>query len=189
MRFKSLGFGFCLLILFASSTACADFSADEITKWQTTLFPQSFEIPFPDASFRFEKNVRADAFQILKDGEKSVGVAQDYKSDVCLARISYFYPNMGRLSNTKLRRYLKEKTPFQITHQDSIDINNKRCHYIISSQADQTDVLLVGQIDNNILQIRETCQTLPARSQKENRRLSLDWAKAVIEKLLTVKGQ
>lgn len=194
MSYKSLGLGLCLFlsmiaVSFVVRAVNTDFSADEIAKWQTTLFPNAFETPFPDSSFRFEKNARADAFQVLKNEENTIGVAQDYKNSVCFVRISYFYPNMGRLSNTKLRRYLKEKAPFQITHQNSVEINKKRYHYIISSHADQTDVLLISRVENNMIQIRETCQTLPALSQKENRRLSLDWAKIIAEKFSAVKGE
>ena len=51
-------------------------------------------------------------------------------------------------------------------------------------------MFLVEQFDNNILQIRLACQTLPALTQKENKRLSVDWAKFIAEKLSTVlKGQ
>lgn len=194
MRFKSLKFGFCLLSVMAvplvASAAHAAFSIDEITKQQTTLFPQNFEVSYPDDSFRFSKNGRSDSFQTLKNEEKTVGFSQDYLNSACFARITYFYPNLGRLSNTKLKRYLKESTPFQITHQDSAKTAGNRYHYTISAHPDQIDVFLAEQVDNNILQIRLTCQTLPALTQKENQRLALDWAKSMAEKLsTTLKGQ
>ena len=195
MRFKSLKLGFCLLLPMMAVPVVAsadhtDSSINEITKRQTTLFPQNFEVSYPDASFRFSKNSRSDSFQTLKSEEKLIGFSQDYSNSACLARITYFYPNLGRLSNTKLKRYLKEQTPFQITHQDSDQTAGNRYHYTVSAHPDQIDVFLVEQFDNNILQIRLACQTLPALTQKENKRLSVDWAKFIAEKLSTVlKGQ
>lgn len=195
MRFKSLKLGFCLLLPMMAVPVVAsadhtDSSINEITKRQTTLFPQNFEVSYPDASFRFSKNSRSDSFQIVKNEEKTVGFSQDYSNSACLARITYFYPNLGRLSNTKLKRYLKEKTPFQITHQNSLETAGKRYYYTLSAHSDQIDVFSVGQFDNNILQLRLTCQTLPTFTQKENQRLSLDWTQSVAEKLsMILKGQ
>ena len=195
MRLKSLNFGLCLLLPMMTAPLVAsavntDFSIDKITQQQTILFPQNFEVSSPDNSYRFSKNSRSDSFQTLKTEEKIIGFSQDYLNSACLARISYFYPNLGRLSNTKIKRYLKEKTPFQITRQDSDKTDGNRYHYTVSAHPDQIDVFLVEQFDNNILQIRLTCQTLPALTQKENQRLSLDWAKSMEEKLSTVlKGQ
>ena len=195
MRLKSLNFGLCLLLPMMTAPLVAsavntDFSIDKITQQQTILFPQNFEVSSPDNSYRFSKNSRSDSFQTLKNEEKIIGFSQDYLNSACLARISYFYPNLGRLSNTKIKRYLKEKTPFQITRQDSDKTDGNRYHYTVSAHPDQIDVFLVEQFDNNILQIRLTCQTLPALTQKENQRLSLDWAKSMEEKLSTVlKGQ
>ncbi len=195
MCLKSLNFGLCLLLPMMTAPLVAsavntDFSIDKITQQQTILFPQNFEVSSPDNSYRFSKNSRSDSFQTLKNEEKIIGFSQDYLNSACLARISYFYPNLGRLSNTKIKRYLKEKTPFQITRQDSDKTDGNRYHYTVSAHPDQIDVFLVEQFDNNILQIRLTCQTLPALTQKENQRLSLDWAKSMEEKLSTVlKGQ
>lgn len=184
MHYKALT-GFCFLIPMICQAADTSLSSAEITKWQTILFAPNLEIQTPDSSFRFSKSPHENAFQTLTENEKTIGVSQDYRNDFCLARISYFNPHLGRLSNTKIKRYLKEKTFFQITHQDSADINENRYHYTIGSYPDQTDILLAGQMKNNILQIRMSCQTSPAFSQKENRQLTMVWAKAIVSQILT----
>lgn len=183
MRFIKFGWAMFLLmpaICFADNTG---FSNAEVVKWNTSYFLPHIEVSGPhETSYFFSKNPRSDSFQTLVDNEETVGVAQDYISDVCLARISYFNPKLGRLSNTKIKRYLKEKTYFQITYQDSSDISGERNHYTVSTHPDQTDVLLVKQTGNNLLQVRLTCQTAASFTQKENRQAAVEWAKTLAEK-------
>lgn len=137
-------------------------------------------------AFNFIQNPLPELFQLLHDqeGKTVIGASQSYHNGICLATISYFYPNLGRLSNTKIKRYLKESTNFQITHQDSTHTDTTRFHYMAGDQKDQTDVLMATAVHDNILQVRTTCQPLPHLTQKENRKKTIFWTKDLAQKTL-----
>lgn len=132
-----------------------------------------------DESMRFVKNPQAELFQALKADEQIIGYAQAYLNPLCFATVSFFYPNLGRLSNAKIKRYLKEETAFQITHQNSTRLDNIRLHYMAGAQKDQTDVLMATDLKDNILQVRTTCQTIPSLNAKENRKRAVFWSKEI----------
>ena len=93
---------------------------------------------------------------------------------------------MGRLTNTKIKRYAKEESSFQITGQDRTEIEKERFFYTMGVEQEQTNVLMVTGFNNRILQVRMTCQAMTSLEKKENRRMTVHWAKELAKNLLNV---
>ena len=116
------------------------------------------------------------------DGKKSY--SQIYRSDMCQVKISFEPQTVGRMSDNKIKRHIKEKTHFQITGQDSKKIEKKRFFYNIGVKSDQIDALMMTGTNARIIQIRTTCYPFVALNQNENEkivvRMSSEIAKAIM---------
>lgn len=185
MRFKALVLCISACCFYAQPGVAQEVSATLMQPQELTqsFFENNISVS-SDPSLNFAKNPRMELFKTLQANGQTIGYSQAYLNPLCFAAISYFYPNLGRLSNAKIKRYLKDTTAFQITHQNSTHLDDLRLHYMAGAQKDQTDLLMATALKDNILQIRMTCQTQSNLSEKENRKNAVFWSKEMTRRII-----
>lgn len=173
-------FGYLMFIglMLASVSAQADVSLC------LKNLPDTIKMDSQDEAFTFKKGSRPDSYQVVVESDTKQNCYQTYHNEVCFAKVASLATDMGRLTNTKIKRYAKETSSFQITGQDRAEIEKERFFYTMGVEQDQTNVLMVTGFDNRILQVRMTCQAMTTLDKKENRRITVHWAKELAKNLL-----
>lgn len=175
-------FGYLMFIglMFAGVSAQADVGSC------LKNLPDTIKTDSQEEAFIFKKGFRPDSYQIVAKSDKKQNYYQTYHNEVCFAKVASLATDMGRLTNTKIKRYAKEASSFQITGQDRTEIEKERFFYTMGVEQDQTNVLMVTGFNNRILQVRMTCQAMTSFEKKENRRMTVHWAKELAKNLLNV---
>ena len=116
----------------------------------------------------FSKSPRIDSFWNYEEKKRGTGYTQSYQNGSCLATVSLYEGDLGRLSNNKVKREMKSAVQFRQTRQDSKRIKAVRFYTAIGQEADQVNVLMLGNYEGRFLKIRTTCQYLPRMRAKEH---------------------
>ena len=122
----------------------------------------------------FSKSQRVDALWDYESTEKGKGVAQYYENAFCLAKLSVYTDNAGRISNNKVQRALKDKTAvFPFYSQKNLKAGKFKFYGVYGVDEDISNTLLLSAYKNNFVKIRVTCSVLPRFSSDEyNRKIN-----------------
>ncbi len=148
--------------------------------------PETVVISTEDESLNFKKGTRPDAFHVIEDAQLGDGYQQTYRSDVCFASVTYQPANIGRMSNVKIRRQLKEMTQFQITRQDAYKSGSQQFYMNVGVTPEQSVVLMLSGKGTSFLKIHLSCQTLPGWSTHVNEKAAMGWAQKIADEVVAV---
>ncbi|MBQ9089954.1 MAG: hypothetical protein IJY58_02780 [Alphaproteobacteria bacterium] len=146
--------------------------------------PEKIIVDENDTTLNFQKGIRPDSFYIEKDKELGTTYRQTYSNAVCHASVTHLPAHIGRMSNIKVQKYIKENTHFQITRQDSEKIGDIRFYMNVGATPDQTTVMMIGGYDNSLIKIHNSCQMLPDMTFKANEKTAIYWTKMIVKKIL-----
>lgn len=138
--------------------------------------------------FNFSKAQRVDAFfSTFETDEKKIAM-QQYRNGFCEAKIQIGDHEYGRLSKAKLKRILKNDTPFTIEKQKSLKIGKKNLILGSLKNEDVAQTVIVGAHQKMLLRIYTSCAILNRFDQEEYDRrieeMNTILAEAIVSHLL-----
>ncbi len=180
MNFKKFLIGIiCLTVINAR--------ADTLEKMKQ--LPEQIVVDTADDTLNFQKGTRPDSFFTIEDAKLGNGYRQTYHNDICFASITQEPANVGRMSNVKVKRYLKDISQFQVTAQDDYKSGATSFFMNVGATPEQTSVLMLSGKDTSFLKIHVTCQVLPQLSESINRKSTVAWAKKIADAAVSVLNE
>ena len=173
-----------LKLLITAILCCATVTTQAHVLMAMQNLPEKIIVDENDDTLNFQKGIRPDSFYIEKDKELGTTYRQTYHNAVCHVSVVHEPAHIGRMSNIKIQKYIKENTHFQITRQDSEKMGDIRFYMNVGATPEQTTVLMVGGYDNYLIKIHNSCQMLPEMTFKANEKTAIYWTRAIIKKIL-----
>lgn len=146
--------------------------------------PAEIVIDAKDDTLNFKKGSRSDSFFVTQNEGVADTYRQTYHSELCFASVTHQPAQVGRMSNAKVKRYIKDITHFQITRQDSFKVGSDRFFMNVESVPEQTTVLLVAGQKESFIKIDVTCQIMPDLKQRSNEKTAIYFAKKIAESVM-----
>lgn len=181
LRMFFYGSAFVLLSGYVGSTQ----AQTQVSACQT-VFPEIIVTDKQDLSLNVLKSSQPHAFYQTETVDGKRAYSQIYRSDMCQIKVSFEPQTVGRMSDNKVKRYIKAKTYFKITQQDSKKIEKKRFFYNVGTQPDQIDSLMIAGTDEYIVQIRMTCYPFASLSQSENEKVVVQMSEEIAKTIMPV---
>ncbi len=164
--------------------AAINVQADTLEKMKR--LPGKIVIDTVDNTLNFTKGTRPDSFSVMENDEIGNGYRQTYHNDVCYASVTYQPALVGRMSNVKIKRHLKDITRFQITAQDAYKAGTESFYMNVGTTPEQTTVLMLSGKGKAFLKVHLSCQALPNFSERVHGKAVVSWAKKIADAAVMV---
>ncbi len=151
--------------------------------------PDTIVIDTADETLNFQKGTRPDSFYVTDDGENGKIYRQTYHNAICFASVTYEPAHIGRMSNIKMKRELKDISHFQITRQDKYKSGKKVFYMNIGAMPEQTTVLMLSGKETTFLKVHLSCQSLAQKTALDNEKTTIYWAKQIVDTIVPVLGK
>ena len=144
---------------------------------QMKSLPDKIVVSNEDDTLNFRKGTRSDSFFVFEDKVNGNRYRQTYQNSVCLASVTYQPANIGRMSNAKVKRRIKELTKFQVSRQDSYRLGAHTFFMNAGSTPEQAVILMLAGKENALIKVDMVCQALPYMNERANMKSAIFWAK------------